>query len=359
MVEAPYHPTEMPANRSQHFVPRCYLRSFCADGEGAAINVFNMARELPIAAAPAKGQCAKPYFYGRDGEVERALQEPEGEFAEIMRRIVDDPYAATPADFLTLHRFMLLQSYRSAAWIDGQIRLAEAERAMLADEATPELLDSLVVTHEMALQLALAALRDSIEGTAHLRTAIVLNRTAIPFFTSDDPVVYTNRFHLQKDVLGGAGLGSPGAMLVMPLTPRLLLLSFDPAIYRVEKQLGALGVVDRASDVAAFNYLQAVCGHANLYFRDWNERALVASTYKMAKPRRRATWFDVETLQETTAGSNTFVAVAGRCVHDPGRREILRTQRNVPAPAAWPSLLTYTERARRARRGVDQSSLWK
>ncbi|MBK1870161.1 DUF4238 domain-containing protein [Taklimakanibacter albus] len=348
----------MPANKSQHFVPRCYLRAFCADDEGAAINVFNMARELLIQAAPAKGQCAKPYFYGRDGELERALQEPEGEYGEIMRRVVNDPHAATWTDISTLSGFMLLQSYRSAAWIEGEIRLAEAERAMVADEATPELLESLVVTHEMALQLALSAFRNSIESTAHLQTRIVLNRTVMPFFTSDDPVVYTNRFHLQKNVLGGAGIGSPGAMLLMPLTPRFLLLSFDPAIYRLEKLLGKLGVIDRVSDVAAFNDLQAVRGHANLYFRDWNDRALVASMYEKAKPRRRETWFDVETLQETEAGSNTFVAVAGRWVHHPGRREMLHTQRNIPAPATWPSLLTYTEHARRARRGVDQASLW-
>lgn len=348
----------MPANKSQHFVPLCYLRAFCADGEGAAINVFNMARELQIEAAPAKGQCAKPHFYGRDGELERALQKPEGEYGAIMRRIVDDPHTATRTDILTLRSFMLLQSFRSAAWIEGTIRLAEAERAMLADEATPELLESLVVPHEMALQLALDAFRNSIESTAHLQTRIILNRTAMPFFTSDDPVIYTNRFHLQKDELGGAGIGSPGSMLLMPLTPRLLLLSFDPAIYRLKKRLGELGVIDRASDVAAFNDLQAVCGHANLYFHDWNDRALVASIYTKAKPRRRETWFDVEILQETEAGSNSFVAVADRWVHQPGRREMLHTQRNVPEPAAWPSLLIYTEHARRARRGVDQASLW-
>ena len=348
----------MPANKSQHFVPRCYLRAFCADGKGAAINVFNMAHELQIEAAPAKGQCAKPYFYGRDGELERALQEPEGKYGEIMRRVVDDPHAATRTDISALRNFMLLQSYRSAAWIEGEIRLAEAQRATVADEATPELLESLVVTHEMALQLALSAFRDSIESTARLQTRIVLNRTATPFFTSDDPVVYTNRFHLQKDVLGGAGIRSPGAMLLMPLTPSLLLLSFDPAIYRLDKRLRELGVIDRASDVTAFNDLQAVRGHTNLYFRDWNDRARVASIYENAKPRRRGTWFDVETLQETEVGSNTFVAVVDRWVHHPGRREMLHTQSNVPAPAAWPALLTYTERARRARRGVDQASLW-
>ncbi len=269
----------MPANKSQHFVPRCYLRAFCVDDKGASINLFNTASERSIESAPAKGQCAKSYFYGRDGALERALQEPEGEYAEIMRRVVDDPNSVKQADILRLHAFMLLQSYRSAAWVESQFRLAEAERTMLADEATPELLESLIMTHEMAIRLALDAFRSSVESTAHLRTRIILNRTTVPFFTSDDPVVYTNRFHLQKDVLGGAGLRSPGTMLLMPLTPGLLLISFDPAIYRLEKRLGKLGVIDRVSDVNAFNDLQVVCSHANLYFRDWSDRVLVASTY--------------------------------------------------------------------------------
>ncbi|WP_341991279.1 DUF4238 domain-containing protein [Azorhizobium sp. AG788] len=79
----------MPANKSQNFVPCCYLRAFCADDEGAAINVFNIGRELSIKGAPAKGQCARPYFYGRDGELERALQEPEGAYGEIMQRAIE------------------------------------------------------------------------------------------------------------------------------------------------------------------------------------------------------------------------------------------------------------------------------
>lgn len=66
------------------------------------------------------------------------------------------------------------------------------------------------------------------------------------------------------------------------------------------------------SDVTAFNELQAIPGHANLYFKDLNDRALVASIYEKAKLRRRVTWYDVETLQETEADSNTFVAVTGR-----------------------------------------------
>ncbi|MEO9338790.1 DUF4238 domain-containing protein [Mesorhizobium sp. SB112] len=348
----------MPANKSQHFVPRCYLRAFCADSTGAAINVFNMARERSIEAAPARGQCAKPYFYGSDGVLENALQQPEGAYAANMRRAVDDPRALSRDDLRTLHAFMLLQSYRSAAWLKGEIRMAEAQRDLLAAEATPELLEGLVITHEMAIEMALYAFRNSIDTTSHLETCILLNRTPLSFITSDDPVIYTNRFHLQKDVLGGGGLASPGCMLVMPLTPHMLLLSFDPAIYSPGGRAAEPVVIDRVSDVVAYNELQAIKGNANLYFKDWNDRVLVEAAYQAAKHRRRDMWYDVETLQETAPGSGTFVAVTEGYVHDPDRRELLHTARNIPAPADWPTTLSYTVRARRAKRGVDQSDLW-
>lgn len=347
----------MPANKSQHFVPRCYLRAFCADDEGAAINVFNIGRELSIKGAPTKGQCARPYFYGRDGELERALQNPEGEYGEIMRRAMDDPRVLSPDDLSTLHAFMVLQSYRSAAWIEGMIRLAEAQRALIAEEATPELLESMVVTHENAIVLALGAFRQSLDATGHLETRLIMNRTTVPFFTSDDPAVYTNRFHLQKDVLGGAGLSSAGGMLLMPLSPRILLLSYDPAIYRLVGQEGKLGIIDRAADAAAVNDLQAVWGRSNLYFKEWQDRAVVETAHQVAKTRRREDWFEVENLQETAPCSGVF-ASKGDSAYELGRKEMLRTARNVPAPADWPSILSYTLHARRARRGVDQSSLW-
>lgn len=347
----------MPANKSQHFVPRCYLRAFCADDEGAAINVFNIGRELSIEGAPAKGQCARPYFYGRDGEIERALQEPEGEYGEIMRRAMVAPHALSPDDLTTLHAFMVLQSYRSAAWIEGMIRLAEAQRALVAAEATPELLNSMIVTHENAIVLALGAFRQSLDATRHLETRLFVNRTTLPFFTSDDPAVYTNRFHLQKDVLGGAGLSSPGTMLLMPLSPRMLLLSYDPAIYTLVGRGGELGIIDRVADAAAVNDLQAVWGRSNLYFREWQDRALVEAAHQVAQPRRREDWFEVENLQETAPGSGVF-APKGTSGYEPGRKEMLHTARNVPAPNSWPSILSYTLHARRARRGVDQSSLW-
>lgn len=349
----------MPANKSQHYVPRCYLRAFCSDSEGASINVFNFARELSIEAAPAKSQCAKPYFYGRNRERERALQAPEGQYSEVMARAVVDPHALTDSDMFVLHAFMLLQSYRSAAWIEGQMILAEHQRELLAREnATQQLLEGLKVSHEMALDLAFGAFEESVDATAHMERRILLNGTDRPLFTSDDPVVYTNRFHVQKGGLGRAGLSSPGGMLLMPLTPQMILLSFDPGVYRLERRVEQLGLINRREDVAAINQLQVIRGRSNLYFRDWHDRQMVAASFNDGKDRRREQWFTVETLQEVEANTGTFVVARDGWEHDPARREILHTARILPVPQRWPDILTYTLRARRAGRGIDHSRMY-
>jgi hypothetical protein len=42
----------MPAQKNQHFVPKCLLKPFTLNGDGKAINVFNLARQQAIQNAP-------------------------------------------------------------------------------------------------------------------------------------------------------------------------------------------------------------------------------------------------------------------------------------------------------------------
>ena len=44
----------MPAHKNQHFVPRCALKPFSLDGNGKAINLFNIKSKLAIENAPVK-----------------------------------------------------------------------------------------------------------------------------------------------------------------------------------------------------------------------------------------------------------------------------------------------------------------
>jgi Protein of unknown function (DUF4238) len=349
----------MPANKSQHYVPLCYLRAFCPDGDRASINVLNFARERSIEAAPIKGQCAKDYFYGRDLKLELELQNPEGQYAAALTRALANPYALRASDMLTFHKFMLLQNARTEARMKKEIVLADLHRETLEREnATDELLEGLKTTHEEAVKMAFEGLGESIIATSHMESRIFLNRTKVPFFTSDDPAIYTTRFHIQKVGLGGVGLSSPGGLLVMPLSPFMVLLSFDRRIYQMTNEAGQLGFIDRNSDVAAINQLQVIHSRSNLYFRDWNDCTVIKRLFDEFKDRRPKRWHTVNTLQEVKAGSGTFIVAEEGWKHDPARREMLHTARVLPEPKFWPRILDYTVSARGAGRNIDHSKMF-
>ncbi len=78
----------MASNKNQHYVPQCYLKKFSTSSESkAAICLYNLDRKKLIKNAPIKNQCSKNYFYGEDLVIEKALQEIEGIFSEIVRNL--------------------------------------------------------------------------------------------------------------------------------------------------------------------------------------------------------------------------------------------------------------------------------
>lgn len=64
----------MATNKNQHFVPRCYLRPFTANGEGVVINLYNIDRQKFIPNAPVKNQCSGNYFYGQDDVLKKPFK---------------------------------------------------------------------------------------------------------------------------------------------------------------------------------------------------------------------------------------------------------------------------------------------
>src|SRR5205823_6356153 len=103
----------MPSHKNQHFVPRCHLKPFTDGARGAAINVFNITSDRGIRNAPVKSQCSKHYFYGRDLEVEKILQEIEGRYSRFIQDITGTGYKLKPSDSLLAKRFMFLQHSRT------------------------------------------------------------------------------------------------------------------------------------------------------------------------------------------------------------------------------------------------------
>ena len=211
----------MPAQKNQHFVPRAALKPFTLNSEGAAINVFNIKRNLAIQNAPVKGQCARDYFYGKDDlKLENCLVQLEGEYARIVRSLVA---GGTPddADHEWLSLFSLVQFRRTARAIEEMRECTELMvNAFFGNH--PEKQPQAFTDTEMVIMSLRSGFR-SREYRSDLTPVIFENQTGVRFVISDNPLVLTNRFFFQRLNAGNFGLANSGAILAMPVSQQICI----------------------------------------------------------------------------------------------------------------------------------------
>ncbi len=186
----------MPHNKQQHYVPRCYLKPFSLNQDGAAINLFNISRRKHIENAPIKGQCARAYFYGEDLRIERWLQSFESEYAKIVREIQNRTQLAED-DLGVLRTFAYLQYSRTEMAIRRR-RIAEEGMQNAVYEGRPVAAPDLDVGDRTIMLRSMLTYFQSREYVDDLKITILDNQTQVDFVTSDDPAVFVNRFYTQR-----------------------------------------------------------------------------------------------------------------------------------------------------------------
>lgn len=249
----------MASNKNQHYVPQCYLRQFAYEQSTASIFVYNLDRKRLIPNAPIKSQCSKNYFYGEDLKLEKALQPIEGRYSDFIKKISLSSYRPNKEDDAFILDFWLLQYLRTEAASKRIVEMAEGfvkitgvtEFKLQLDEAIQESMQTFVEAREYV---------------SDMKVCFLKNKTKHKFYTSDDPAVMTNRWHLiDKRAKGHSfGLSSGGNLFLLPLTPRLLMLAYDRDVYSVQSKNQWIDVKSE-NDVNALNSLQFINCRANIY----------------------------------------------------------------------------------------------
>jgi hypothetical protein len=327
----------MPANKNQHFVPRCYLRPFSRAAEAKAINLFNVDSARAIANAAVKGQCSGDYFYGEDQILERRLTQFEGEYARCLAAVSSDGFRLTADHAATLRQFWLLQHMRTEAASLTVVRMMQQMDKDLGGLPPGYKLDI-----KEAVRTAMLIFFLEPPEISDLDVRLVRNRSALPFITSDNPAVLTNRFHLTAGWTAGIspGMGNAGTVGLLPLSPNILLLIFDRDVHYVKHQFGWIDL-ERAADADAFNQHQVLNCNANLYFDAWNDRQVVADLVQRLVPNKPAEHFRNEygVLDHVEEGRQVYRIVAAEEVK--GREGFIHTSKVTPAPLTWPSILSW------------------
>jgi Protein of unknown function (DUF4238) len=334
----------MPQNKLQHYVPKCHLRPFCSDPQGFAVNLYNISRDRLIKDAPIKGQCARNYFYGEDGLLERALQEPESAYGAIVAKARSDTGSITSKDLAFLREFTLLQTFRSYGYAEKLMAMSDRRYADLQAAAPAKPLPPRIMAN--VDQAVVTAVRYFVKTRKHIRdleTCLILNEAQREFITSDDPAIHTNRFHFQELRKDAFGLASAGAMFFLPLTPKLAFMAFDGNVYFPPTSGTNTVVIRNDDDVSPFNELQLLHARQNLYYANAATGEILVSEFRRHAGRRPKTWHEFsyfEKIGESDKGEH-FQSVEAMMNLEPGRTFLSALQTVHVHPSRWTGLLEY------------------
>lgn len=328
----------MATNKNQHFVPRCYLKPFTNNGENRAINLFNLDPQRAIPTAPVKKQCSGDYFYGQDDHLETAIRAVEGGYASTLARIQSPRYVLTDSDKAVLRTFMLFQHLRTEAASKRSVEMfAGMEYAI--GSPIPDLKPSI----KDAVQFAMRAFAEEMNLFEDLKVCLVRNKTKMPFVTSDDPAVVTNRWHKEcpRAQHKSPGLMACGIAIFLPLTPRILCIAYDGDVYSVPHECGWTEVRNEL-DVKAFNEQQFLNAFANIYFRDWDDHEWIKNSYHAVQGRRLSCRHRVHyAVLDGSDGTHKRYKVVERFDAVEHKEALVHTETLSPTPSRWPTQLRW------------------
>ena len=188
----------MASNKNQHFVPKAYLRPFGNDDQ-RSINLYALGSKRSVEGASIKSQCSRNYFYGSSPVFEDFIQYFEGRFGQAMGRL--QQAEILKSDISAMFDFFVLQYLRTPHQLAQRKEVFEAFRnTVIGGKPLHEVLEEaqkpIDDQREMQQQIYIMAKAGNI--LHDLRPKFLINRTKVPFITSDNPACVTNRLYTQR-----------------------------------------------------------------------------------------------------------------------------------------------------------------
>lgn len=249
----------MAEKKKHHIVPQSYQRLFSNDGKN--IGIYVIKNNLIINQSPIKNTMSKDYFYSKDQTIEDSLSEIEGLCMLAFHKLVNNhDYNLHEVERLNILTYVMIQlgrtTYMSKKLSDdvNEMSLEIFRRCSGEKQLDPHLefrfneppLFSLSVFAGMIINMA----------DLSFKLVCIGSKCDSFFVTSDCPAFIINPYF---DFLGYTGvkiLGYKGVCLMMPLTPKLVILFYDSNIYKVGNRKEKV-VINEPKDIETINMLIA------------------------------------------------------------------------------------------------------
>lgn len=232
-MSIPKPPIKKKGKVRQHFVPQFYLRNF-----GSELHCFDKKTETKFKSAP-ENLAVKADFYGGEYEgapsFEAVLSKIEERHSRAIKVMIEkqDYYKLTHDQKVAICEFLSLQLLRTEQAKNNVAHTAESLLNFIAPkEITDNFEIKLTKNHSTGFHLnTLSDYRRYAVLFFNMKFVLFLNKTPIPFWTSDNPITKQNEF--DRNPFGNLGIINKGIEIHMPLTPSLCLYALDPITFNV------------------------------------------------------------------------------------------------------------------------------
>ncbi len=239
--------------------------------------------------ASIKHQASKNFYYGADGSLEDKLSDVEGILAALIKCICEKlslPRKNTK-DHIALLAFIAITHLRNPAVIEGRKRAFQDTKNTILEFAPATDIDSLIpnIDHESSLFLSFGMVGDVMETIKDLDYKILINKTNIPFITSDHPIVKYNQYLEQKKWPGSkTGFAMTGLQILVPLNPFVMLILYDKGIYKIGTNKQIAVEITNSKEIEQMNMLQYLNCLDTIFFNHLiGEEELVSMYRKSAR----------------------------------------------------------------------------
>lgn len=279
--------------KNQHYIPKFYLRNFSYQGNEKQIGIFNLKSEFYYKTAKLKTQGSKNFFYGYDGEIEDGLSEIEGILATSTRKIIETMRLPNKnsKDHIDLLVFVALTHLRNPVAINSFKGSMEGVKKRLLELAPNTDTEKFVpeMGHDEIIQMSLGNLKTILPIISDLDYKLLVNKTSIPFISSDFPIVKYNQFLEIKKWTGvKTGYGALGLQIIIPLNPKLCIIFYDSGIYKVGfKKRRQIDIINKI-DIDQINLLQFVNCFETIFFNEDVSEHYIRQLFSTSKKYKRA-----------------------------------------------------------------------
>ncbi len=221
--------------KKQHYVPKFYLKFFADDENKFYVYDFEKKNLLPNRVFY-ESQCYKKYLYGEDGILESKLSNKEGEWATVCKKAIEKR-ELLQLDIALLKEFIIYQKQRTNDSIERSRRerleilreyakMISIKTGLIYDDSVEDYCQKKADEAMTPAENVLLAekLRKYVEDLGIL---VIHYSTGNTLITTDSPVVSLNSFML----FTGFGYDNLGVSFFLPLSPNVLLIMYDDALY--------------------------------------------------------------------------------------------------------------------------------